>query len=195
MKDVELVKRCQSGDVDAFELLIERFGAQAVRIAYLVTGRRDLAEDIAQEAFIQCIYSIKKLKKAIAAAACFTILGGGVSLAFSPGLQAWADEKANNLLNRVHMVTQTREVEGGVLTSTEIEFQDRADEQAALVTSKRNQAKAGGIAGYGPCATLAEAEKEAGFKSKVPALGLSKQELVRIVESIQQTKPAREEGV
>ena len=64
MKDVELVKRCQSGDVDAFELLVDRFGAQAVRTAYLVTGRQDLAEDIAQEALIQCIYSIKQLKKA-----------------------------------------------------------------------------------------------------------------------------------
>lgn len=64
MKDVELIKRCQSGDVDAFELLVEKLGAQAVRTAYLVTGRRDLAEDIAQEALIQCIYSIKQLKKA-----------------------------------------------------------------------------------------------------------------------------------
>ncbi|SHF32235.1 RNA polymerase sigma-70 factor, ECF subfamily [Desulfofundulus australicus DSM 11792] len=64
MKDVELIKRCQSGDINAFELLVERFGAQAVRTAYLVTGRQDLAEDIAQETFIQCFYSIKQLKKA-----------------------------------------------------------------------------------------------------------------------------------
>ena len=64
LKDVELIKQCQSGDVDAFELLVERFGAQAVRTAYLVTGRQDLAEDIVQEAFIQCFYSINQLKKA-----------------------------------------------------------------------------------------------------------------------------------
>lgn len=64
MKDVELIKRCQSGDVDAFELLVEKLGAEAVRTAYLATGRRDLAEDIAQEAFIQCLYGIKQLKKA-----------------------------------------------------------------------------------------------------------------------------------
>lgn len=64
MKEVELIERCRSGDVDAFELLVQKFAAQAVRTAYLTTGRQELAEDIAQEAFIQCFYSIKQLKKA-----------------------------------------------------------------------------------------------------------------------------------
>ncbi len=108
-------------------------------------------------------------KKAVAMAACLTILGGGISLASSPGLQAWAGEKANNLLNRVHVVTQTQEVDGGVMASSEIEFQDSAADQAAQEVIERNRAKAGGIAYCGPpCATLAEAEKEAGFKIKAP---------------------------
>jgi len=64
LKDVELINRWQAGDVGAFELIVERFSVQAIRTAYLVTGRQDLAEDIVQEAFIQCFYSIKQLKKA-----------------------------------------------------------------------------------------------------------------------------------
>ncbi|MDD2422540.1 MAG: RNA polymerase sigma factor [Heliobacteriaceae bacterium] len=55
---------CIYGHYYAFELLVEKLAAQAVRTAYLVTGRQELAEDIAQEAFIQCFYSIKQLKKA-----------------------------------------------------------------------------------------------------------------------------------
>ncbi len=62
LEESELVKRCQRGDVQAFETLVERYADQAVRTAYLVTGCRELAEDMAQEAFIQCFYSIKQFK-------------------------------------------------------------------------------------------------------------------------------------
>ncbi|TDA67456.1 MAG: RNA polymerase sigma factor [Clostridia bacterium] len=58
----DLIKRCQQGDVDAFGILVERYGAKAIRTAYLITGRRDMAEDIAQEAFIQCYREIKQLR-------------------------------------------------------------------------------------------------------------------------------------
>lgn len=110
-----------------------------------------------------------KWKKFAAAAACLTFIGGGISLAFSPGLQAWAGEKADSLLNKVNVVMNTREIDGGVITSTEIEFQDSAAEQSSRDTVERNQIKAGGIAGYGPYATLEEAEREAGFRIKAPA--------------------------
>lgn len=59
-------------------------------------------------------------KKAVVAAACLTFLEGGVSLAFSPGLQAWAGEKANSLLNRIQVVMQTRKVNGGVMTGMKV---------------------------------------------------------------------------
>lgn len=108
-------------------------------------------------------------KKAVAAAACLTFLGGGASLALSPGLQAWAGERADSILNRIQVVTHTRQVDGGVLTSSEMEFLDGGAEQAARSIVERNQVKAHGLAGYGPCATLAEAEREAGFEIKAPA--------------------------
>lgn len=62
LNDSNLVIQCQSGDVDAFGLLVEKYSDKAIRTAYLITGRQDIAEDIAQEAFIQCYYSIKQLK-------------------------------------------------------------------------------------------------------------------------------------
>ncbi len=57
----DLIQRCQQGDVDAFSSLVERHGAKAVRTAYILTGRKDMAEDIAQEAFIHCYRKIKWL--------------------------------------------------------------------------------------------------------------------------------------
>lgn len=63
MQDAYLVRRCQTGDINAFEELVNQYSEKAVRTAYLVTGRRDLAEDMAQEAFVQCYYSLKNLKK------------------------------------------------------------------------------------------------------------------------------------
>lgn len=36
----------------------------AVRTAYLVTGRRDMAEEYCPGAFVQCFYSIKRLRRA-----------------------------------------------------------------------------------------------------------------------------------
>lgn len=104
-----------------------------------------------------------KWKKAVVAAACLTLFGGGVTLAFSPGLQVWADEKANNLLNKIRVVMYTED-DGNVITITA--FQGNA---VGLEDILRNRAKAEGPAGYVPCTTLAEAEREAGFKIKAPA--------------------------
>ncbi len=62
MVDYYLINQCKEGDIEAFGALVEKYNDMAVRTAYLVTGRGDIAEDIAQEAFIQCFYSLKKLK-------------------------------------------------------------------------------------------------------------------------------------
>ncbi len=62
MDEISLIKRCQQGDLDAFEILVEHYTAKAIRTAYLITGRRDIAEDIAQEAFVQCYRQIQSLR-------------------------------------------------------------------------------------------------------------------------------------
>jgi len=53
----------QQGNLDAFDLIFEKYKNEAVRTAYLITGRNSICEDIAQEAFIKCFkHIIFKLK-------------------------------------------------------------------------------------------------------------------------------------
>ncbi|MEW6173848.1 MAG: RNA polymerase sigma factor [Bacillota bacterium] len=62
MDEISLVKRCQQGDLDAFRILVERLSTKALRTSYLIVGRKDIAEDVVQEAFIQCHREIKRLR-------------------------------------------------------------------------------------------------------------------------------------
>lgn len=62
MDEVTLIKLSQRGDVDAFGELVERYSGKALRTACLITGRRNLAEEVVQEAFIQCYRSIRGLR-------------------------------------------------------------------------------------------------------------------------------------
>ncbi len=52
LTDGELVHRARKGDEVAFGLLVERYQGPAYAVAYSVTGRREDAEDAAQEAFL-----------------------------------------------------------------------------------------------------------------------------------------------
>ncbi|SHF32267.1 hypothetical protein SAMN02745218_01962 [Desulfofundulus australicus DSM 11792] len=106
-------------------------------------------------------------KKAVAVAACLTIFGGVITLAVSPGLRAWADEKAN-ILNKIWMVRQQND-DSGTITITASEGLDSAAIKAHREAVLRNRAKASGPVSYVPYTTLAEAEREIGFKIKVPA--------------------------
>lgn len=62
MDEVDLIRECKKGNLDAFSSLFEKYGRKAVRTVFLITGRSDIAEDIVQEAFIQCYLKIKKLR-------------------------------------------------------------------------------------------------------------------------------------
>ena len=105
---------------------------------------------------------------AVATATCVTLFGAGLSLAVSPRIQAAAAEKANQIINKIQVVMHMEKVSGGVLTSSDIVFQDSSAEMQAQKVIKRNQEKAGGSSSY-PYATLSEAEEKAGFKIKVPS--------------------------
>ncbi len=62
MEDVALITRCQQGDSAAFESLYRQQSQRAVRTAYLIVGQKAVAEDAAQEAFIQCFREIGRLR-------------------------------------------------------------------------------------------------------------------------------------
>ncbi len=48
----EAISRLKRGEIDALELLVQRFQVKAVRAAYLITQDARLAEDIVQESFL-----------------------------------------------------------------------------------------------------------------------------------------------
>lgn len=64
-QDTQLMLRAQSGEDSAFRELFERHYTRAVNIAYRSLGDRDLAEDIAMEAFAR-IYEARRSFRASA---------------------------------------------------------------------------------------------------------------------------------
>ena len=51
-QDAELVSRSKSGDLTAFNLIVERYQSRVYNLAARIIGDRTAAEDIAQETFI-----------------------------------------------------------------------------------------------------------------------------------------------
>lgn len=62
MSDEELVWRMQQGDMQAFDMLYERYKNDAYRVACLITGSRTDGEDLTQEAFVIAAQSIGSLR-------------------------------------------------------------------------------------------------------------------------------------
>jgi RNA polymerase sigma-70 factor (ECF subfamily) len=61
-EDLEFVLLCRNGDVDAFEVLAERYQKRMLNIAYRMTDNYDDACDAVQEAFLSAFKSIKKFR-------------------------------------------------------------------------------------------------------------------------------------
>ncbi len=57
-----LIRQVQSGDVDAYGVIVERFQDMAVGYAYSILRDFHLAEDAAQEAFVEAYRAISKLQ-------------------------------------------------------------------------------------------------------------------------------------
>ncbi|MCX7746742.1 MAG: RNA polymerase sigma factor [Clostridia bacterium] len=62
MNDTDIIKLCQLGDQEGFNLLFHKYGPMALGTAYLICGQKQMAEDITQEAFVQCFREIKNLR-------------------------------------------------------------------------------------------------------------------------------------
>jgi RNA polymerase sigma factor (sigma-70 family) len=58
--DNELVVRCLQRDEVAWQLLVERHSRRVLNIAYQFTGRRDEAEELAQEVFLRVFRSLHR---------------------------------------------------------------------------------------------------------------------------------------
>ena len=65
----ELVGRAQQGDVAAYANLVQRFRLMAIAYAYARLGDFQLAEDVAQEAFLQAYFDLPGLRTPLSFAA------------------------------------------------------------------------------------------------------------------------------
>jgi RNA polymerase sigma-70 factor (ECF subfamily) len=61
-EDREFVALCQAGDVDAFEVLVQRHQKRMLNISYRIIGNYDEACEMVQEAFISAYKHIKGFK-------------------------------------------------------------------------------------------------------------------------------------
>lgn len=60
--DTNIILQCKTGDKAAFEKLFGIYSGRVGQIAYLLTGNRQTAENIAKESFIRCFRNIKHLR-------------------------------------------------------------------------------------------------------------------------------------
>ena len=60
--DEELMLRVQSGVTDCYDVLVERYKVRLFNYLYRLTGNRDEAEEIAQEAFVKAYIHAEKYK-------------------------------------------------------------------------------------------------------------------------------------
>jgi len=61
-EDAAAVLRCQKGDADAFEVLVERHQKRMLNIAYRVLGDYDEACDVVQESFLSAWRAIRSFR-------------------------------------------------------------------------------------------------------------------------------------
>ena len=62
ISNAELVRKSQFGDKEAFEQLVIRHQELVFSLAYKLTGNREMANDVAQEAFIRAWKAIEKFR-------------------------------------------------------------------------------------------------------------------------------------
>jgi RNA polymerase sigma factor (sigma-70 family) len=53
MDDLEAVRRLKRGDIDGLEILVSRHQSKAIRVAALIVGDEQTAEDVTQDTFLK----------------------------------------------------------------------------------------------------------------------------------------------
>ena len=62
LKELCLVKKMITGDMDAFDRLMEIYQPKALRVAYLISGNYADSEDIVQETFVACYMNRREIR-------------------------------------------------------------------------------------------------------------------------------------
>jgi len=58
----DLIRRARNGEDEAFRLIFERYVRPIISFIYDMVGRRELAEDLAQETFVRAYKNLKSLR-------------------------------------------------------------------------------------------------------------------------------------
>jgi RNA polymerase sigma factor (sigma-70 family) len=62
LSEQDLIQRAKSGDVAAFEALVQTHRQIALRVAFLVVGDQTEAEDVTQEAFVKAYHALSRFR-------------------------------------------------------------------------------------------------------------------------------------
>jgi RNA polymerase sigma factor (sigma-70 family) len=62
LNEQDLIERAKTGDIAAFEALVQMHRPIALRVAFLVVGEQTEAEDVTQEAFVKAYRSISRFR-------------------------------------------------------------------------------------------------------------------------------------
>ena len=63
---ITLIQRAQAGDAEAYGILVGRFQEMAYGYAYAILGDYQMAEDAAQEAFVEAYRNLVNLRQPLA---------------------------------------------------------------------------------------------------------------------------------
>jgi len=62
LNEQDLIQKAKSGDVAAFEALVQTHRQIALRVAFLVVGDQGEAEDVTQEAFVKAYHAMSRFR-------------------------------------------------------------------------------------------------------------------------------------
>jgi len=60
--DTDLITKCIAGEVEVYQVLVDRYSSRIVNVAYMMIGDRHEAEDVAQDAFIRAYNALPKFQ-------------------------------------------------------------------------------------------------------------------------------------
>ena len=60
MKDIEIIKRVNGGDIEAYAVLVEKYHRQLLNFIFRITGDEKSVEDIGQEVFLSVYQSLPR---------------------------------------------------------------------------------------------------------------------------------------
>ena len=63
LDDTAIVSKCLSGQTEAYGVLVKKYSARIVNLAFMMTGDRHEAEDIAQEAFVRAYKGLPRFQR------------------------------------------------------------------------------------------------------------------------------------